>query len=147
VAHYKQQRSAGGVVVKRAGDRIDTVLIKPHDRDRWQLPKGVIDKGEDAEATAVREVREEAGVDASVVMPLHPITFFYQMQGQRFVKTVEFFLMEYQSGSPDHHDFEVDEARWFPVQEALECLTFESEQKVLREALGRLAHSSLSTTS
>ncbi len=134
-----RQDSAGGVVVD--GDRRAPaiLLIKPQGRNRWQLPKGTIDAGEGAAEAAVREVREEGGVDATVIAPLAPITFFYQMHGRRFLKQVEFFLMQYRSGSPTEHDSEVDDAQWYPLPEALERLTFESEREVVREAMARLA--------
>ena len=128
------QHSAGGVVIKGVIDDPYVLLIKPSGRDRWQLPKGHIDAGESAENAAMREVREEGGVDARVLAPLEPIRFFYQMSGKRFVKTVDFFLMSYESGSVDDHDDEVDEACWFALDEARSKLTFESEQRSLSEA-------------
>lgn len=142
-----REHSAGGVVIKRNGSRIEVLLIQPRGRHRWQLPKGAIDPGETPESAAVREVREEGGVEAWVVGSLHPITFFYQMHGRRFVKTVDFYLMEYKSGSPAEHDDEVDEARWFPSEEAVRTLTFESEQEVLRSALTRLEQGGASVAS
>lgn len=141
-----QQHSAGGVVVKHEEGPY-VLLIKPHNRNRWQLPKGTIDPGEKPETTAVREVREEAGVDASIVGHLGPITFFYQMHGNRFVKTVDFYLMEYKSGSPTNHDDEVDDARWFLIDQAMGTLTFESEQGVVRLALETLQDKSSSVAS
>ncbi len=134
---YMQQHSAGGVVVKSEDDGIHVLLIKPHNRNRWQLPKGTIDPGETSEHAAVREVREEAGVDVELLERLKPVTFFYQMKGQRYVKTVDFYLMEYVAGSPSDHDHEVDDARWFPAKEALRTLTFESEQEVVEAGLNR----------
>lgn len=132
---YLREHSAGGVVVRRDGGEGLVLLIKPNNRDYWQLPKGGIDRDELSEETAIREVREETGVNASILNDLEPITFFYQRKGQKYVKTVDFFLMEYVSGSVDDHDHEVDEARWFDAQEACQTLTFESEQNVLRAAL------------
>lgn len=135
------QHSAGGVVIKGAVNDPYVLLIKPSGRDRWQLPKGHIDAGESAEKAALREVREEGGVDARVLAPLEPIRFFYQMSGKRFVKTVDFFLMSYASGSVDDHDDEVDEACWFALEEAHSTLTFESEQRSLAEAAAIFARS------
>ena len=134
------QHSAGGVVFRCSEDGrgMDVLLIQPAGRDRWQLPKGHIDDGETAETAAVREVREEGGVDARILGALEPIRFFFQMGGQRYVKTVRFFAMAYESGSEQDHDREVDEARWVSTAEATGLLTFESEQDLVRQAVDRL---------
>lgn len=132
---YIYEHSAGGVIVKREGDELLVLLIKPANRDYWQLPKGGIDPGESIEGAAVREVTEETGVEASILTDLEPITFFYQRHGQKYMKTVDFFLMDYQSGSLENHDHEVDEARWFHPEEASATLTFESERNVVKAAL------------
>ncbi|HZT97794.1 MAG TPA: NUDIX hydrolase [Chloroflexota bacterium] len=138
-SRYIQQHSAGGVVVKQEDGAHWVLLIKPHNRNRWQLPKGTIDPGESSEFTAVREVREEGGVDAVILQRLKPITFFYQMKGKRYVKTVDFYLMDYLGGSVLDHDHEVDDAQWFRADEALEILTFESEREAVAAGLAHLA--------
>ncbi len=132
------QHSAGGVVVKREASRTYVLLIKPHNRNRWQLPKGTIDPGESPDVTAIREVREEGGVDARIMADLGPITFFYQMSGRKFVKTVDFFLMEYVSGSPANHDHEVDDSRWFPIEQAVKTVAFKTEQDLVARGLAWL---------
>jgi 8-oxo-dGTP pyrophosphatase MutT (NUDIX family) len=126
------------LVVKRDGDTILVLLIQPSNREYWQLPKGAVDEGESPGEAAIREVREEGGVEAEIITALEPITFFYQWKRSRFVKTVDFFLMEYRSGSPEDHDREVREARWAEAAEAATELTFASERGVLEAALGHL---------
>jgi 8-oxo-dGTP pyrophosphatase MutT (NUDIX family) len=134
---WLRQFSAGGVVVRRDNGRIFFLAIKPVERDRWQLPKGTIDRGESAEKAAVREVREEGGVDASIVADLGEIRYFYRMAGRAYAKTVRFYLMSYQAGDPADHDQEVQEAAWFPLDEA-DRLTFKSEQELVEKARGML---------
>ena len=128
-----KQHSAGGVVVRRAGDEVEFLAIMPAHRERWQLPKGTIDPGETSEQAAVREVREEGGVAARIIADLGSIKFFYRIGGSQFVKTVDFYLMEFESGDPANHDHEVQDARWFPIDE-LNTLAFESEQGVVERA-------------
>lgn len=120
-------------MVRRRGDEAEFLAIKPAHRDRWQLPKGTIDPGETPPQTAVREVREEGGVVARIVADLGPISFFYQMQGRRYAKTVDFYLMAYESGSPADHDHEVQEARWFPLAQGSR-LAFPTERKLVEMA-------------
>lgn len=127
------QHSAGGVVIRHAADGAQFLAIKPAHRDRWQLPKGTIDRGESSEQAAVREVREEGGVRARIVANLGPIHFVYQMAGKRYAKTVDFYLMIYQGGDPADHDHEVQEARWFPLS-AQHRLAFPTERALIERA-------------
>lgn len=128
-----RQHSAGGVAVREGPGGREFVAIKPAHRDRWQLPKGTIDRGETPEVAALREVREEAGVSCRIVASLGPIQFFYQLGPRRFHKTVDFYLMAYESGDPADHDHEVQEACWVPLEEA-DRLAFATERQVVERA-------------
>jgi 8-oxo-dGTP pyrophosphatase MutT (NUDIX family) len=134
-----QQHSAGGVVIRRVGECTQFLAIKPAHRDRWQLPKGTIDRGETSEQAALREVREEGGVDARILMPLGPIHFFYHMNGRRYSKTVDFYLMAYEGGDPSNHDHEVQEARWLPLTEG-DRLAFPTERSLIGKTQHALSH-------
>jgi 8-oxo-dGTP pyrophosphatase MutT (NUDIX family) len=139
-----RQVSAGGVVYRRAGDRTDVAIVRVGPKGRWQLPKGIVDEGERAEATAVREVREEAGVYGRIIAPLEVIEYWYvgsdgDGRRVRFHKFVHLFLLEYESGDVRDHDHEVEEARWVSVDEAAAMLSFESERRSMREAASLLA--------
>ena len=138
----KEQVSAGGVAFREAGGVTEVALISVGEDGRWQLPKGLVDRGESAEAAALREVREETGLACEVVAPLETIEYWYFSKGGpervRFHKRVHFFLMRYVSGRVAEHDDEVNEARWVLIEEAAEMLAFKSERKVLEQARGML---------
>ncbi|MHB8375652.1 MAG: NUDIX hydrolase [Dehalococcoidia bacterium] len=139
----RTESSAGGVVFRQSGGACEVALIRTHE-DRWQLPKGWIETGEGPERAAVREVREEAGVDAEVVRPLDRIEYWYTStydpEPARVHKFVEFFLLRYLGGSTDDHDHEVREARWVEIGEGERMLAFRDERRMVRlarEALER----------
>jgi 8-oxo-dGTP pyrophosphatase MutT (NUDIX family) len=129
--------SAGGVTFRARGDDFDVAIIRTHE-GRWQLPKGWIEDGEPAEATAVREVREEAGIDAEIVAPLGTIEYWYRStydpKPVRVHKYVHVFLLRYLGGSVDDHDDEVTEAKWLPIDDALRTLSHKDEREMVAKA-------------
>ena len=132
--------SAGGVVFNTARD---VVVIVPTRRAAdgsrvLALPKGHPDGAESPAEAALREVREEAGVEAEVVDSLGEVRYWYQRGGRRIAKVVEFFLLRYVSGDVGDHDHEVEHARWIPAAQALTTLTYAGERDMVREALVRL---------
>lgn len=135
----RQQISAGGVAYRHGPAGLEVALVRVPPHNRWQLPKGIVDPAESPEQTAVREVREEAGIETRLLSPIETIEYWYvgRSRGQRirYHKFVHFYLLTYLSGSVDDHDHEVEEARWFPIDQAAQHLTFSSEKKVLTKAL------------
>ena len=108
----------------------------------WQLPKGLIDAGESAEQAALREVREEAGIECRIAALIDTIEYSfyadYDGLGSLYHKTVTFFLMTYLSGDVADHDSEVSRAEWVDIETACERLDFENERAVARKAIQML---------
>jgi len=132
--------SAGGVVMN---DAYEVVVIVPTRRAAdgskvLALPKGHPDQGESSLEAALREVREEAGVDTELVGSLGEVRYWYQRGGRRVAKVVEFFLLRYVSGDVADHDHEVELARWMPATEAVETLTYAGERDMVRRALSQV---------
>ena len=125
--------SAGGVVFKRVAKEFQWLLIKPSGTDRWQLPKGKVDKGETSKEAAVREVAEEGGVNVRPVAKIGTSQYFFVFKGQKIFKTVIYFLMEYAGDKKEGHDHEVDETVFVDFAEALEKLTFKDDKKMLKK--------------
>ena len=134
----KSQVSAGGVAFRRVDDRIEVVLISVGERGRWQLPKGMIGEGEPVEQAAMREVREETGMETEMLAPIDKVEYWFYSRsrgkGVRFHKVVHFYLLRCLSGAVTDHDDEVNEARWFEIEEAMQTLTFPNEQAIVKKA-------------
>ena len=120
----------------------DVVVIVPVKRDAagnrvLGLPKGHADGDETPEAAAKREVREETGVDAELVDELGDVRYTYQRGGRQVDKLVRFYLFEYRSGDVADHDHEIEDARWMPMAQAAESLTYSGEREMVARALSR----------
>jgi 8-oxo-dGTP diphosphatase len=132
------QISAGGVAFRRNDSKPEVAIVSVKPKLRWQLPKGLVDPGESPQVAAVREVREEAGVETELIRLIETIEYWYRSvkngKPVRYHKFVHFYLMEYKTGDVSSHDHEVEEARWVSFEEALEMLDFKSEREVVEKA-------------
>jgi 8-oxo-dGTP pyrophosphatase MutT (NUDIX family) len=134
----EREFSCGGVVVRGT----DCIVIVPTRRavrggPVLALPKGHPENGESPADAAVREVREEAGVEATVREKLGDVQYWYQRDGVRIAKRVTFFLLDYVSGEVDDHDHEVEHARWIALEEAARSLSYKGERDMAARALLR----------
>ena len=138
----KLEISAGGVAFRKRKGGVEVALISVGEENRWQLPKGLVDKGESTEAAALREVREEAGIETQLVGRIDKIEYWffakYAPEPARIHKFVYFYLLEYRSGDVRDHDSEVNEARWVDIGAGIEMLAFDSEKKIVEKAKGMI---------
>jgi 8-oxo-dGTP pyrophosphatase MutT (NUDIX family) len=133
----QREVSAGGVVYRRGGDDIEVVLASRRTRRgdlAWGLAKGGIEPGESREDAAVREVREETGLDATIEADLGDTKYIYVWEDVRIRKRVHFFLMRHVGGDVDDRDDEMEEIRWFPLERALKRAAYRGEREVLARA-------------
>ena len=147
---YKKEISAGGIVFKQGKTqnknnplkKTEEIvwLITQHSQHKgWGFPKGLIgdkNSSEKMEEAALREVQEEGGIKTKIVSP-KPVEVNYKYRFKDFLvdKTVYYFLMEYISGDPKDHDWEVSEAKFVPEEEVKKTLSFKSDQEAFEEIL------------
>ncbi len=134
----KRAVSAGGVIYKREGSEILVLLVKVERKggDVWVLPKGLVEKEESPEETAKRESKEETGVEGELVGKIGDVSYWYvdKEEGVRYHKKVCFYLFRYASGSPEEHDWEVKEAKWFPIDSAISLIAYPTEREIVEKA-------------
>ena len=141
----KREFSAGGVLVRSMAGRDWVAAIRPGGKPEgtWALPKGLISSGERPEATALREVAEETGLEGDSLGKLGDVRYVYSFRGERVFKVVSFYLVRYRRGRigdiPPAFRKEVAEARWLPLADAPRLLAYGGEREMARKALMMLA--------
>ena len=142
----RREFSAGGLVYRKLrGGNLEFVLIRPKGAKSWALPKGHIEDDENSQQAAVREVREETGLEVGKVEPLGDVSYVFSWRDQpegelvRIFKRVKFFMMEFVGGDPSGHDAEIDEVAWIPAGEAVLRATYKDERRLIANAITALS--------
>ncbi len=138
--------SAGGLIWRRhnPSGKPEVVLVRPAGRDTWVLPKGGLESKETVEQAAMRECREETGYRVSIDRPLGQVAYFYARREKpsgplyRIFKRVSFFLMRHQGGDSNQHDDEIQDVKWFGIDDAVRKASHRNERELIVKAKGLL---------
>ena len=132
----KYVRSFGGVVYKIKDDTVWVVVCHRKLPSLYALPKGTPDTGETKEETALREVREETGLDVKIEGVIGDVNYSFvnSKNSVLYKKSVGFFLMTQQGGDMKCHDKEFDDVEWTQFKVALQRLTYNSEVEIIKDA-------------
>ena len=126
--------SCGGVVIYRG--KILTLYKSYKNRyEGWVLPKGPVEEGEEYHETALREVKEEAGVQASIIKYVGKSQYSFNIQNDVVEKDVHWFLMSANSyhSRPQREEYFVDSG-YYKFHEAYHLLKFSNERQILEMA-------------
>ena len=134
----KQVVSAGGLICKKEGEHFLVLLVGKDDPTKQCIPKGMQEKGETLEETAMREVKEETGISTTIDTYVDCAQWTYEYGGEMWDETAEFFLLIPQGGDTQLHDSEFDRVEWFEIEEAIRKLHYPKEQRIAHVALSML---------
>ena len=132
------ERSAGGIVLTTDGRLVVVRTTNLKGEPVVTLPKGLLERGESAVAAARREVTEETGLEvgATTDAPAEILEYWFVRDRVRVKKRVEFFRFEVVGGDTGLHDGEIDEVLVLEVDGALDILSYPTERRLVRKAVG-----------
>lgn len=133
----KKVFSAGGVVYKFEDGILKILLIITKNGKVWSLPKGIVEKNESPEKAAIREIKEETGVDGEIIDEVGEVSYWFIHENEKYFKRVKYFLVKY-TGGDINPDEEVDTAQWLSPSLSLEKLTYKSDREILKKALEKI---------
>ena len=136
----RREVSAGGIVYRVDGDASGHgqplyLLIRDSYRN-WGFPKGHLERGEQPDAAAVREVVEETGL-AGVALRgvIETIDWYFRFRGRLIHKICHFNLMETERAETSPQVAEgITACRWAPFEEAVRLVSYANAREVLKRA-------------
>ena len=135
----KNEISSGGIVFNKKDNKIYWLIVQHSQHKGWGFPKGLVgdeEIQESKEKAALREVSEEGGVKTKIVYK-EPIKtqYTYRFKDMLIKKDVYYFLMEYISGDPKNHDWEISNAKFVTKEEVTKTLTYKTDRGAFEKAL------------
>ena len=128
--------AAGGVVIRKEGDRAEVLLIKDK-YGNWTWPKGHLEEGETPQQAAIREITEETGLSKIILDELAGVQeYVYRLDETEIFKTVYIYLVRSLPGEKIRIQVEeIDGAEWFSVQDAVDKIEYSGSKDILIKAV------------
>ena len=129
----KREKSCGALVyrITQSGQK-ELLFIKHRHGTHWSFPKGHMEEGESEVQTALREVKEETGLD--IDLDVYFRKSFEYSQTPNFKKMVVFFVGLATNDHVVRQEEEIGETRWIPLEQALAWVTFRNDKNLIRKA-------------
>ena len=139
-----REPTAGGVVFRhnQKTGSVEFLLIQDA-KNRWTIPKGHIEEGEESKQTAEREIREETGLQEMEVLSwLGKINFRYRRVSSLVLMTTEIFLVR-AKGDTDKLKPEdwMNDCKWLDSKDALDKIEYEDIGKIILLGLKKIRDS------
>ena len=135
----KKEISCGCVIFDKESHS-KVLIVYEKDRNFWGFPKGHIEDGETETQTALREVKEEVGLDVKILDEKYRYETNYFIEDKQIDKTCVFFIAEPIDSNVEiqNQEAEIEDSRWVTIKEASNLLTFEDSKNILKMACNDL---------
>ena len=129
----EKEKSCGCIIVDN-----NQVLLVKHNGGHWGFPKGHVEKNETEEQTAIREVKEETNLDVEIINNKRYVEEYITNKGRE--KEVVYFIAKKIGGEIKKQEEEIQEIKWFNIEEAIEMITYEGSRKIFKEAINEIVY-------
>ena len=126
------EKSCGAIVYRRHHGNLEILLIKHVNSGHWSFPKGHVEEGETEVETALREVKEETGIDI-IIDPTfrETVTYFPRKDTQ---KVVVYFIAKAKNFEYVPQEEEIAQIKWVDICHATSVLTYENDKTIVNKA-------------
>jgi len=125
----RKEKSCGCIIVK--DKRV--LLVYEKNRNFWGFPKGHVEEGENEIQTALREVKEEVGLDVEIEKEKR-YTVNYRIRDE-IDKTTVLYIATPKSENIKRQESEIEEVKWCDFEEALNTLTFDNCKELFKQVM------------
>ena len=133
----RHEQSCGAIVFREINDELRVLLVQ-HGVGHWSFPKGHVECDETDCETAIREVKEETGVNIEISSDFSRASTYSPYPGA--LKTVTFFLGDYLGGILRPQLEEVRQASWMRPEDSMKYLVFDRDREIFEEALREIGY-------
>jgi 8-oxo-dGTP pyrophosphatase MutT (NUDIX family) len=133
VKNMKHEKSCGAVILSKTGGDFKVLLIQHRNGGHWSFPKGHVEKDENEVDTALREIKEETGIDAVIDTGFRHVTTY--SPDQDIMKDVVYFIAKPKDEKLLLQAEEVRNAGWYSFDKASQIITFENDKKLFESAV------------
>jgi 8-oxo-dGTP pyrophosphatase MutT (NUDIX family) len=132
ISEVVHETTSGGIVFRRGAKGVEILLIKDA-KDRWTIPKGHVEPGEETGATAEREIREETGLqDMEVLTYLGKVNFRYRRSHSLILMTMHIWLVEGKGDTSKLNPEDwLNDIKWLPATEAVDRIAYDDISKLM----------------
>ncbi len=131
------EKSCGAIIIYHEKNKYKTLLVKNHNGRNFSFPKGHVEKGETEQQTAIREIKEETGLDVEIVQSFREVSDYCPFG--KIKKRVVFFMAQAFSDQVHIQKEEISSFMWVDLFEAQSKCTYENDLRVIKRAKENLS--------
>lgn len=126
------EKSCGAIVYRKFHGNTEILLIKHVNSGHWSFPKGHMEEGETEPDTALREIKEETGIDVILDTSFRETVSYYPKKDTQ--KTVVYFIAKAKNYDFIAQEEEIAQIKWVDISHATSVLTYENDKTIVTKA-------------